>query len=279
MFIKNVIAFSAATAVLSFSPAVLAQEEDAAAAMARALQNPLANIQALMTDNAIGFDTGSDGGTSYGFQLQPVYAIDFADKGFTFIPRAVIPILALEPGTQAPPTGGGPTPGGSSRAAGLGDSIFQFFFAPHIKSAWKWGIGPQISAKTHTNSDLKGPEWGAGLAGIVTGSLSEDLSFAGIIGHHWGFSGDFSTTTIQPMFYYNIKSNPGATLMYNAATTVDWKASSGNQWTVPLGLSYGKTFALSGGGGLDMNIGPYYNVVRPDGAAKWSLRFGITWIF
>jgi hypothetical protein len=28
-----------------------------------------------------------------------------------------------------------------------------------------------------------------------------------------------------------------------------------------------------------MMIGPYYNVVRPDGAADWQLRFGLSWIF
>ena len=77
--------------------------DSSAAEMARKLQNPLANIKALMTDNAIGFDTGIDGGTSFGFQIQPVYAIDLPDRGFTIIPRAVIPIMGLEPGTDAPP--------------------------------------------------------------------------------------------------------------------------------------------------------------------------------
>lgn len=72
---------------------------DAAAEMAKKLQNPLANIKAVMTDNAIGFNTGDDEGTSYGFQIQPVYAIDMPEHGFTFIPRAVIPIMGLEPET------------------------------------------------------------------------------------------------------------------------------------------------------------------------------------
>lgn len=40
------------------------------------LQNPLANIKAIMTDNAVGFDTGDDDGTSYDFQFQSVYAIE-----------------------------------------------------------------------------------------------------------------------------------------------------------------------------------------------------------
>lgn len=64
----------------------------------------------LMTDNAIGFDTGTDGGTSFGFQLQPLYAIDLPRKGFTFLPRGITPALGPEPGTDAP-TVGQPTPG------------------------------------------------------------------------------------------------------------------------------------------------------------------------
>lgn len=109
--------------------------------MARKLQNPLANIKAIMTDNAIGFDTGDDDGTSYGFQLQPIYAIDLTDRGFTFLPRGVVPILGLEPGTRVPLVGedGNPTPSGSSRVWGLGDTMLRFFFAPHTKNKWKWG--------------------------------------------------------------------------------------------------------------------------------------------
>ena len=105
---------------------------DSAAEMAKKLQNPLANIKAVMTDNTIGFNTGTDEGTSYGFQIQPVYAIDYPEHGFTFIPRAVIPITGLEPGTKTRFTGenGNPIPTGSERVWGLGDSIVQFFFAP-----------------------------------------------------------------------------------------------------------------------------------------------------
>lgn len=256
-------------------------QADAGAEMAKKLQNPLANIKAIMTDNSIGFNTGDDEGTSYGFQIQPVYAIDFPDSGFAFIPRAVIPILGLEPGTKTRITGedGNPTPSGSSSVWGLGDSIVQFFFAPHVESKWKWGIGPQLSLPTHTDSALKGPEWGAGLAGVVTGDITPNISFAGIVGNHWSFDGNFNSATFQPMFFYNIDAIPGAYLGYNAVISADWKADSDNTWTVPLGLSVGRTFDMGGGHGLDLIVGPYWNVVRPDGAANWVLRFGVNWLF
>lgn len=254
---------------------------DASAEMAKKLQNPLANMKAIMTDNTIGFDSGITNDTSYGFQLQPVYAIDIPEKGFTFIPRAVIPIVGLEPGTKTPITGedGNPIPSGTQSIWGLGDSFMQFFFAPQTDSEWKWGVGPQVSVPTRTDSDLRGPDWGAGFAFIVTKSLTENLGFSGIVGNHWSFDGKFSAASIQPVLMYNITRIPGAYFGYNAVISADWKADSDNTWTVPLGLTVGRTWDMGGGNGLDLSAGPYYNVERPDGAAKWSLRFGITWLF
>ena len=55
-------------------------DEDAAAAMARALQDPLESIKMLATDNTISFDAGEDeDDTVCNFQLQPVYALDRPD--------------------------------------------------------------------------------------------------------------------------------------------------------------------------------------------------------
>ena len=244
--------------------------------MQKKLQNPLANIKALMTDNAIGFDTGNTEDTSFGFSIQPVYAIDMPDKGFTLIPRGVFPIMGLEPGTDTRFVGQ-PNPQETESVWGLGDSIVQLFVAPHTEAAWKWGVGPQVSLPTATKNQLEGPQWGAGIAGVVTGSITDELAFAGIVGNHWGNSGNFNTMTLQPMFFYAL--SPGVSLAYNAVITADWEASSDNRWTVPLGLSYNKTWDMGEGHGFDFMIGPYYNVVRPDGAARWQLRFGLNWLF
>ena len=135
-----------------------------------------------------------------------------------------------------------------------------------------------MSIPTRTDDKLRGPDWGAGASAVVSGNFTESLSFAGIAGNHWSFDGKFNTATIQPMLYYNIDSIPGAVLAYNAPITADWKASSSKRWTLPLGMTVGRTFSLDGGAGLDVSAGTYYNVVRPDGAAKWQIRFGITYL-
>jgi len=155
--------------VLAATPSVSLAEEknggdadEGAAEMARKLQDPLANIKALMTDNDVNFNTGEDEDeTSYGFQLQPVYAIPFEDLGFNLVNRAVIPILGMAEGGQKSILGE-PTPSDDGRTWGLSDSLLQFFFSPRTDDPWKWGIGPMVSLKTRTDSDLAGPGWGGG---------------------------------------------------------------------------------------------------------------------
>ena len=250
---------------------------DNAAEMARKLQNPLANIKAMMTDNTIGFDTGTDKGISYSFQLQPIYAIDMPDKGFTFLPRAVIPIMGLEPGTDVPIIGSPSS--NDSQKWGLGDSMLQLFFAPHLETKWKWGFGPMFSMATRTDDAFKGADWGVGAAGILTGNITPNLSLSAIVGNMWGDSGNFNTLNLQPMIYYNIPSKPGAAIAYNAMITADWEQENDNRWTVPLGLTYSQALDMGDGHGLELSVGPYYNVVRPEGAARWQIRFGVNWLF
>lgn len=84
---------------------------------------------------------------------------------------------------------------------------------------------------------------------------------------------------LQPMVFYNFDTIPGAYLTYNAVISADWKADIDDRWTVPIGLSIGRTFDMGDGHGLDLMAGPYYNAVRPEGAADWSIRFMVNWIF
>lgn len=247
-----------------------------AEAMARKLQDPLANIQALFTDNGVEFNSGN-GDTSYSFQLQPVYAVPFEKQGFNLVNRAVVPILGMVPGSQKPVLGE-PLPDEGSDTWGLGDSSLQFFFSPRSDAAWKWGLGPMFTLKTRTDSRLAGPGWGAGAAAVLVGNLSPEISTAFIGGHVWGEENGFSTSIFQPMFFYNL---PGAmTLNYNNVIAYDWSAAdSSNAWTVPLGLGVSKTISTKGGLGIDFLLGYYYNVERPEGAADSVLKWAVSFIF
>jgi hypothetical protein len=238
--------------------------------------NPLANIAAITTDNDIFFN--KDIGTSYSFQIQPVYSFDFPKQGFSFIPRGVIPILGVPPLADLPRLGL-PRPKGDGTTWGLGDIVTQFFFAPKSKGGWKFGLGPQLSWKTRTDNRVGGPGWGAGPVGVLVGGIGENISIATIVGNLWSFDGEFNSLLFQPMIFYNINAIPGAYIGYNAAISADWKANSSNTWILPLGAVVGKTFDLGGGYGLDLSVGTFGYPVKPEGGPDWSLKFGITLLF
>ena len=83
-------------------PVASAQTQDdvALAEFARKAQDPLGDVKALMTDNTIAFDGGPNEDTSYGFQLQPVYAVDNETR-WNIILRGIVPVAGLEPGVVA----------------------------------------------------------------------------------------------------------------------------------------------------------------------------------
>ncbi len=71
----SIVAFLA-LAVSILTASVSAQELSPEEEAARKASDPLGNVKAVMTDNTIAFQAGEDeDDTSFGFQIQPVYAI------------------------------------------------------------------------------------------------------------------------------------------------------------------------------------------------------------
>lgn len=253
-----------------------AQELSPAEEAARKAADPLGDVKALMTDNTIAFKAGEDeNDTSYGFQIQPVYSIPGESK-LNMIARAVIPIIGLEAGAVAPPIGGEPRPEDGS-TWGLGDSILQYFFSPKTDGSVKWGVGPQVALQTHTSDRTAGPGWGGGLAGVIFAGAGQ-WSYGGIVSQLWG-QDDFSIMTIQPIVLYMIKSMPGAYIGYNNAITYNWSGDLDDPWSVPLGLTFGKTLVKKNGDFVDLSVGGYPLVVRPEGAPEWQLKLGFSYFF
>jgi hypothetical protein len=260
---------------VGLSTTVKGQEGDAAAEMAKKLQDPLANITALMTDNELMFKTGNEQ-TSYSFQLQPVKAFSFDKIGINFIARGIIPILGMAPESQKANIGD-PLPSSTDYTWGLGDIVTQFFFSPKTDKSTKWGVGPVLSWNTHTTPSLAGSGWGAGVTAVVVGGKN-NISFAIIATQLWNYNGSFSTFAIQPMVFYNLTSLPGTSISYLAPISYDFKATDANAFTLPLGLSFSKVIVLGNKGhGLELLIGPYYNAIKPEGAAAWRVKWGINW--
>jgi hypothetical protein len=244
--------------------------------MARKAQDPLGDVKALMTDNTIGIDTGPQKDTAYGFQLQPVYSIA-NDTAFNMTARAMIPVVGVEPGAGIPRLGPDPRPVQGDKW-GISDIILQYFFSPRTDGSVKWGIGPQVSLETRTSDRQAGPGWGAGIAGVIFGGAG-NWALGAVANQHWGEEQDFNMASVQPIVLYNFESLPGAYLGYNNSITYNWKADSGNKLTLPFGVTVGRTLLLGNGDGLDLSIGAYDLVERPEDGPEWQFKFGISYFF
>ncbi len=249
---------------------------DQAAEMAKKLQDPLANITAIMTDNDFMFKTGQDE-FSYSTSIQPVKVWSFDKAGFNIGARAIINIAGMAPESQKSNIHE-PLPGGDKTTWGMTDMLAQFFYSPKSDASWKWGAGPMFSLKTSTDPKLDGPGWGSGPIGVLVGG-SGNFSFAFIGGHLWGFNGNFSSSIFQPMIFYNFPNAVGWAVSYNNQISFDWKATNGNQFTVPLGLTASKVIGLPKGHGIELGFGPYWNVARPEGATSMMIRLNINFVF
>lgn len=263
------------------SPLLMFAQDDgeiSAADIAKKMQDPLAHIGAIMSDNDFLFKTGDDD-FSFSSSIQPVKAWSFDDAGFNFVARGVIPVVGLAPLATKPPGIVEPSVSNKSGTTwGLSDIITQFFFSPKTEGAWKWGAGPMFSLKTRSDERLSGPGWGSGPVGVLVGGTG-NFAFAFIGGHLWSFDGDFSSSIFQPMIFYNFENKPGLSLAYNNQWSYNWKASSGNELTIPIGISINKSVSMGKGNGMEFGIGPYWNIVRPRGTASSLLRFNLAWIF
>ncbi len=67
-------------------------------------------------------------------------------------------------------------------------------------------------------------------------------------------------------------------LPFSPIVTANWEARSGQQWTVPLGLAIGQVMPI-GAQPVNIQLGAYYNVVRPDEGPEWQVRFQVAFLF
>lgn len=236
-------------------------------ALAKAAQNPVANLISVPFQNNFNFGVGPREVTQYILNIQPVIPIKLNDD-WNLITRTIMPIIS-----QPSPARGVPS------ASGLGDINPTFFLSPGKPDKFIWGVGPTFTLPTATDSLLGAGKWSAGPAavGLVThghwviGALAnQQWSFAG-----WGDE-EVSAMLIQPFVNYNFSH--GWYLTTAPIITANWKADSDDRWTLPLGAGVGKIQRF---GKLPLNIqlSAYDNVVKPDNGADWQLRFQIQFLF
>jgi hypothetical protein len=251
--------FALAVAMLPLAAVAEMSEEE----LAKLAQNPVGNLISLPFQNNANLNYGPLKKTQNILNIQPVIPIEVS-ADWNVITRTIVPVIS-QPALFS----------GDDRVNGIGPTQFSAFLSPaDPRGGVIWGAGAIAQIPTTSDSALGSYRWGLGPTFVLLHLAHGDPWVYGfLVNNVWsvgnGAGGSYNNFLLQPFLNYNF---PEGTYLTSAPIlTANWKADSGNQWTVPLGGGIGHIFHF---GKLPVNtqISGYYNVVRPDFGPNWQLR-------
>ena len=237
--------------------------------LAKAAQNPIANMISLPLQNNTTFNAGPDHQTQNVLNIQPVLPVTLNDD-WNLITRTIVPVIS-QPGF-AP---------GEDRVNGIGDTQVELFLSPGKPEKLIWGLGPILQLPTNSTDRIGTNKWGIGPTAVAL--KSEGHWLVGVLANNiWSFAGPDNAASInqmlvQPIINYNFAEGWYATS--SPEITADWKASSDDRWTVPIGGGFGKIFKIWDQA-MNGQVQAFYNVVSPDDVGgNWTLRVQFQLLF
>jgi hypothetical protein len=243
-----------------------ASAQQAADALAKELQNPLAALTIVPFQFNADFSLGPDQrGQSYTLNFQPVVPFRLSPS-MNLISRTIIPFAGIVDVF-------------SEDVWGLGDTTESLFFSPSQPGPGGliWGVGPIFLLPTATDERLGGEKWGAGPTALAL-AQNDRWTTGGLVHHLWSFAGDedqvdVNQTFLQPFAAYALGN--GQAVRFDMPATYDWTAE---QWNVPVNIGYSKVF-FAGTQPMSFTAGVRYYFEGPENGPKWGLRTGITLLF
>lgn len=274
----------AALVVLAASSGALAQEPRPSAKgaepsahegtsegeLAKAVQNPVANLISVPFQNNIDFGIGPFYRVRNTLNIQPVVPVSLSER-WNLINRVILPLIYQPDVTQV--RGG---------TFGLGDTSVTFFLSPAKPGALIWGVGPALLLPTATSDVLGTGKWSVGPS-VVLAVQPAPWTLGVLAQNVWSFAGEGDRAAVnQFLLQYFINYNlPNAWYLTSAPIlTANWKAPSENRWVIPFGAGIGKVLKL-GSQPVNGSVSAYYNVVSPDNPSgpDWQLRFQLALLF
>jgi len=236
--------------------------------LARASQNPLADLISLPFQNNINFNVGALNRAQNVLNIQPVIPFGLNDD-WNLITRTIVPVIyqpALFPGDDD--------------NFGIGDIQFTGFLSPKKPvGGWILGAGPVFQFPTATDSSLGARKWTIGLS-VVGLRIDGPWVYGALVQNVWSVAGsgasDVNAMLIQPFINYNM--DDGWYLTSVPIITADWESDSDNRWLVPVGGGIGKIMRF-GNQPVNVSLQAYYNAVTPDFGPDWTLRIQIQLLF
>lgn len=244
----------------------LAQEGDAAK-LAKAAQNPIADMISIPFQYNANFDVGPSEDTQHLLNIQPVVPFHL-NADWNLITRTIVPLLSQP--AMAP---------GMDRENGVGDIQLSLFLSPAKSQGFIWGAGMVAQFDTASDDVLGQGRWGLGPTAVAL-RIDGPWVYGALINNVWSVDDnddrlDVNQMLIQPFVNYNFPQHPGRYLTFAPVITANWEVDSDNTWTVPLGLGIGQILKA---GKLPLNVqaSAYHNVEKPDlVGADWQLRLQV----
>jgi hypothetical protein len=237
-------------------------------ALRKATQNPVADLISVPFQNNTAFDIGPFSRIQDVLEIEPVIPVHLT-KNWMLINRIIQP-LVWQPYTNQP-TGG---------EYGFGDMNPEFFISPRKPGKIIWGLGPAVVIPTATDTILGQGKLSVGPS-FVALAQPRHWTLGVLTNNVWSVAGtgsrpDVNQFLLQYFINYNMKK--GWYIDIGPIITANWKASSGNVWTVPVGGGLGRLMKI-GFQPMSMTAQFYGNAVHPSGASPWGMRIQIALLF
>jgi hypothetical protein len=266
------------------------QPSGGAGDLQKAVQNPVASLISVPVQNNSNFGIGPNDRTQNVLNIQPVVPIR-ASENWNLIIRGIVPVIwQPAPGTanlevfgideNTPAYLAAQAVQKSAGVFGFGDMTPSFFFSPAKPGKLIWGAGPVFVLPTATSKVLGQGKLSMGPS-LVALLQPGKWTVGALVNDVWSVAGpsdrsDVNQMTLQYFVNYNLKK--GWYLSSSPVISANWKASSGNVWTVPVGGGVGRILRL---GLQPVNIAAqfYGNAAHPSGGSPWGMRLQIAFLF
>jgi hypothetical protein len=247
---------------------IIEDGEDETEELAKAAQNPVANLISLPFQNNTQFGYGPRDKTQNTLNIQPVWPFEITEN-WNLITRTIVPIVS-QPGLSS----------GQDRETGLGDITFTGFLSPSGSGKVTWGAGPIVLFPSATDNRLGADKWGLGPS-IVVIAMPGNWVVGSLFSNVWSVGGsgkeDVNLFTWQVISNYNLSD--GWYLTAGPIITANWEAKSSDEWTVPVGGGFGKIFRIGSLPPMNAKIQGFYNVAKPSISGRWTMQVQLQLMF
>jgi hypothetical protein len=228
----------------------------------------VANLISVPVQNNTNFGVGPLNRTQDVLEIEPVIPTKLSDR-WMLISRIIQPIVWQPYPTD--PTGG---------EYGLGDMNPSFFLSPEKPGKVIWGAGPAFVVPTATNDVLGQGKLSMGPSCVVL-AQPPHWTLGVLINNVWSVAGSGGRPSVNQMllqYFINYNMKKGYFISASPILTANWKANSGNVWTVPFGGGLGRIMKL-GFQPVSLEAQFYGNALHPSGTSDWNMRLQIAFLF